>query len=244
VKVAARDPATDYLGSWAINDYLVIKANTHRLSSGAAYGASSITYRIYEDANSAEIVSDTSMDEFDSVTGFYLEQVQLTPAAGFEAGKCYTVLIQATVDGVSATKSDTFQIGLNAGKLAGNDLPTHADNVFDDLIEAAGEGSVLNLDASGNVTLADGTLTANKYDASTAWPLGGDVWTLLFGMVEADGAVYRWTENALEEGPSGTATLDANDFFRAKWQIAGVRDPNCTPDTWGGLLFNLRDAGW
>jgi hypothetical protein len=169
----------DYLGSWAINDYLVIKANTHRLSSGAAYSASSITYRIYEDDTSTEIVSDTAMTEFDSETGFYLNKVQLLAATGFEAGKCYTVLVKATVDGVSGTKSDTFQIGLNTGKLAGNALPTASSDVFDDLVTASGEGSTIALNASGQVTVGtnndktDYKLASDGLDSvSTAAPSG------------------------------------------------------------------------
>jgi hypothetical protein len=156
----------DYLGSWSIDDYIDIKANTHRLSSGAAYSATSITYSVYEDAatpTKLSTVGDVAMDEVGGVTGFYLKRLQLTAANGFEAGKHYTVLVQATVDGVVGTKSDSFQIGLNVGALDSNSLPTSAANVFDDLVTATGAGTTLNLDAYGNVTLSDASLTGAKY---------------------------------------------------------------------------------
>ena len=99
-----------YLGSWKMDDYLVITANTSRASSGAAYAATTITYRIYADDTSEEIVSDANMTLFDSETGFYLNRVPLTAAAGFEKGRCYTVLIKAIVDGVAGIATHTFQI--------------------------------------------------------------------------------------------------------------------------------------
>ena len=99
-----------YLGSWKMDDYLVITANTSRASSGAAYAATAITYRIYADDTSEEIVSDTDMTPFDSETGFYLNRVQLAATAGFVRGHCYTVLIKATVDGVAGVATHTFQI--------------------------------------------------------------------------------------------------------------------------------------
>ena len=100
-----------YLGSWAVDDYITITATTHRASSGAAYAATAITLRVYEDDTATEIVEDAAMTAFDSVTGLYASKIQLTAAAGFEAGKCYTALIQATVDSVTAITTHSFQIG-------------------------------------------------------------------------------------------------------------------------------------
>ena len=91
-----------YLGEYEIDDYIDIVATTHRFSSGAKYTASAITYRVYEEGSETEIITDTSMTNFDSQTGLYADRVQLTSAAGFEVGKGYVALIKATVDGVSA----------------------------------------------------------------------------------------------------------------------------------------------
>lgn len=99
-----------YLGEYLVDDYLVLTAQAHRFSSGAAYAPSAITYRIYEDATAAEIVTDTAMTAFDAVTGFYLNRIQLTAAAGFRTGYAYTVLIQATVDSVAAIVARHFRV--------------------------------------------------------------------------------------------------------------------------------------
>lgn len=99
-----------YLGSWKLNDSLVITATTCRASSGEACAATSIAYRIYKDDTNAEIVPDTAMTLFDTETGLYLNRIQLAGTAGFEAGHAYTVLVKATVDGVSGMMTHHFQI--------------------------------------------------------------------------------------------------------------------------------------
>jgi hypothetical protein len=102
-----------YLGSWKINDYLAIPATTHRFSSGAAYAPTSLTYTIYEDVSTTHLYENVDMvvaSPFDGIVGFYLAQVQLTAAGGFEKGKCYTIVLKATVDSVAAIAVHTFQI--------------------------------------------------------------------------------------------------------------------------------------
>ena len=100
----------DYLGSWNIDDYITITASMHDFNTGAAAAATGdVNIWIYKDATEAQIYDDT-MAAFDSITGLYLERVELTAAAGFEAAKHYTVLIQATVDGVAAITTHNFQI--------------------------------------------------------------------------------------------------------------------------------------
>lgn len=149
-----------YLGSWKIDDYITIPAHTTRFSSGAAYDATSITFRVYEDVTNTEIVSDTAMTKFDTETGFYLNQLQLTAAAGFEKGKAYTVLIKATVDGVAGTASHTFQIEAEVDANVVSDKTgyalsgTQTFNVTGDITGNL-SGSV------GSVTGAVGSVTGN-----------------------------------------------------------------------------------
>lgn len=134
-----------YLGKWKIDDYLQIPATTHKFSTGGAFNASSITYRIYEDGEGGsqedEIISDTNMTQFDSEDGFYLNREQLTSASGFEPNKCYTILIKATVDGISAIMIHTFQIEPDGVKLASDGLndisvtePTGVASTFREMI--------------------------------------------------------------------------------------------------------------
>jgi hypothetical protein len=117
-----------YLGSWKIDDYLTFPANTHLQSTGAAQDDdANPTFRVYEDETGTAIANG-SMAKLDdsSTTGFYSERIQLLTATGFEAGKCYTIYIEATVSSVVHTYSHTFQIQaevalhadwVNAGRL-------------------------------------------------------------------------------------------------------------------------------
>lgn len=106
-----------YLGEYEINEYLDLIATTHRFSSGAAYAPTSITYRVYENGSATEIITDTAMTNFDSVTGFYYDRIQLTAALGFEVGKSYVVLIQATIDGVAAIDWRSFRVKFPAANI-------------------------------------------------------------------------------------------------------------------------------
>src|SRR3990170_2644336 len=99
-----------YLGEYRIDDYVTLIATTHRFSSGAAYAPTAITYRVYEDATDVEIVADTTMTNFDTQTGFYLDRIQCTAAIGYEVGKTYTALIKATVDSIAAITAYTWRI--------------------------------------------------------------------------------------------------------------------------------------
>lgn len=108
-----------YIGSWAIDDLLTFVANTHDPSTGAATDADSApSYRVYENETGTAILNG-SMALLDSsnTAGFYSEQITLSAANGFEAGKCYSIYIAATVDSITATDNRTFQIEakVNAG---------------------------------------------------------------------------------------------------------------------------------
>jgi len=125
-----------YLGEYEIDEYIDLVATTHRFSSGAAYAPSAITYRVYEDGSATEFITDTSMTNFDSVTGLYYNRIQLTAAAGFEVGKSYVVLIQATVDSVTAIDWRSFRVkfpAVNVKQIEGSDpTDTIRDAVVDD----------------------------------------------------------------------------------------------------------------
>jgi flagellin-like hook-associated protein FlgL len=153
-----------YLGSWAIDDYLTITATTHSPTTGGAAAASAITLRIYEDDTADEIVEAASMTAFDSITGLYKTKLQLTAAAGFEAGKCYTALIVATVSDVTAITTHLFQIQAKTTAVTVSDktgYTLHAD--YNAAKTAAQEGDAM--------TLEDDAITAAKFDESTAFPL-------------------------------------------------------------------------
>ncbi len=99
----------DYLGSHAIDDYLTVMETLHDSSGDGVAATGAVDIWVYEDDTDVQIV-DLTMDAFDSITGLYEQKFQLTAATGFEAGKTYTVLIQATADGASGIITHTFQI--------------------------------------------------------------------------------------------------------------------------------------
>lgn len=103
-----------YIGAWDIDDYLTFECNTHDPETGASADADSApAYRIYEDETAGAILTGTlAVLDDANTTGFYSERIQLTAANGFELGKSYRIYIEATVGGITASKTDTFQIGL------------------------------------------------------------------------------------------------------------------------------------
>ena len=197
-----------YLGEYEIDEYIDIVAATHRFSSGAAYAPSSITYRVYEDGGTTEIISDTAMTNFDSVTGFYYDRVQLTAAAGFEVGKSYVVLIQATVDSVAAIDWRSFRVkfpAVNAKQISGS--ATAADN-----LEASALGIVTGAAATG--TLSTTQMTTNLTEATDDHYNGRIiVWTsgVLAGqatdITDYDGSSKMLTYTAVTEAPGNGDTF-------------------------------------
>lgn len=101
-----------YLGRWEINDLLTFAVNTHAAQTLAAADADNVpTYRVYKDETGAAIVTGSmaKLDDANTV-GFYSEQITLSAANGFEAGKCYTIYVSATVGGTIGTLSHSFQV--------------------------------------------------------------------------------------------------------------------------------------
>ena len=65
-----------YLGSWKIDDYVLIPVDTHRLDTGEVTDAdSNPTYKVYEDETASAIVSGTMAKLSD--TGHYTDRLQL-----------------------------------------------------------------------------------------------------------------------------------------------------------------------
>lgn len=84
-----------------VGDNLVFGVCCHDPDTGILTDASSPpTYRIYEDETATPILTGSmaKLDDADT-TGFYTELIACTALAGFEAGKTYTIYIEATVDG-------------------------------------------------------------------------------------------------------------------------------------------------
>jgi len=99
-------------GPFYIDGLLTWTVNTHAVTTGASTDADSVpTYRIYEDETGTAIATGSmaKLDDANTV-GFYSEQITLSAANGYEVGKCYSIYIASTVSGVSATKSENFNV--------------------------------------------------------------------------------------------------------------------------------------
>lgn len=130
-----------HLGDFRINDYVTFGVQLHRFSSGAVYAPTgNVTYTFYEDNSTSGAPTGGNLAQLNSKTGLYSARVQLTTAAGFEAGKDYFIHVEATVDGVAAAELfmfrvvgvptvDVVQIGGDAQ--SATDLKDFADDGYD-----------------------------------------------------------------------------------------------------------------
>jgi hypothetical protein len=226
----------DYLGSWAIDDYLTIMATTHSPTTGAAAAASAITLRIYEDDTADEIVEAASMTAFDSITGLYKTKLQLTAAAGFEAGKCYTALIVATVSDVTAITTHLFQIQAKTTAVTVSDktdYTLHSD--YDAAKTAAQAGDEMDLVNAPNATavaaIQSGLSTHSAADVKAAIEAGGSsIAQILADTGELQTNQGNWLT------ATGFSTHSAADVWAvATRQLTGTQTFNLTGNITGNL---------
>jgi len=129
-----------YLGSFIIDDTCTFYANSHTPATGAAVDADAVPgYRIYEDETTTPLLTGSMalLDDANTV-GFYSEQITLSAANGFEAGKSYCIRVTLVVGAVTGTQLQTLQIGarvdvrlLGGGVQSATDLKDFADTGYD-----------------------------------------------------------------------------------------------------------------
>lgn len=145
-----------------LGDNFTFYAATHTPSTGAAVDADAAPgYRVYEDESGTPLLTG-SMALLDDAgtTGFYSEQIAVTTANGFEAGKCYVVRITGVVSSVTGVALVPFQV------------QTY------DLDDVAIPGSAMTL-ASGAITaavVATGAIDADALAADAGTEIGTAVW--------------------------------------------------------------------
>lgn len=101
-----------WLGMVKLGETLTVYCNTHTPSTGAAVDADAVPgYRVYEDETGTPLLTG-SMALLDdaNTTGFYSEQIAVTAANGFEAGKSYSIRITGVVGGVTGVELHQFQV--------------------------------------------------------------------------------------------------------------------------------------
>jgi hypothetical protein len=98
-----------------------------------------------------------------NTTGFYSEQITLSAANGFEAGKCYTIYITAAVNSVTGGQHHTFKVEAapaTASALATVDsnvsaIKANTDNLPADPADQSELASLIAGIAGGGMTLED-----------------------------------------------------------------------------------------
>ena len=99
----------DYLGSFAVDDTVLISVPLNVVAGDANDADSAPILYIFKDDTSAAIWTGY-MVKFAGETGFYAKLITLSDANSFTSDGYYTSLITATVGGVTAKKKDNFQI--------------------------------------------------------------------------------------------------------------------------------------
>lgn len=149
-------------GTIKLGANLTFYANTHTPSTGAAVDADAVPgYRVYEDETATPLLTG-SMALLDdaNTTGFYSEQIAVTTANGFEAGKSYCIRITGVVGGVTGVELHYFNIQTRSA---------------DDLAYPATSGRSLDVDANGKVIL-QATQTGVTIPTVTTLTNVDDVW--------------------------------------------------------------------
>ena len=182
-----------YVGSYAVDDLLTFVVNTQAFATGTASDADSPpAYRVYENETPTPVLTGSmALLDGGNTDGFYSEQVALSAANGFEAGKCYSIYISATVGGVAGATHRTFQMqavptanqnadalldrsdGVKSGLTPRNALRLIAAAAAGKLSGAATPTNVIRnavADSKNRISAtvdADGNRTAISYDLTT-----------------------------------------------------------------------------
>lgn len=166
-------------GPHFIDDTLTFTVTTHRFDTGALTDADAVpAYRVYEDETGTAILTG-NMAKLDdaNTTGFYSEQITLSAANGFEAGKSYNVYVTAAVNSVTGGQSGAFKVSGNlaaavntiaSGAITAAAIATgaiDADAIAADAVTEIQSG-LSTLTASGLLT----TALADVYAANGAAP--------------------------------------------------------------------------
>lgn len=143
-------------GPHFIDDLLTFTVTTHRFDTGALTDADAVpAYRVYEDETGTAILTG-NMAKLDDAgtTGFYSEQLTLSAANGFEAGKSYNVYVTAAVNSVTGGQSGGFRVSGN--------LPAAVNTIANNAITAAAIATgAIDADAIADNAIDAGAIAAD-----------------------------------------------------------------------------------
>ena len=195
-----------YLGIVKLGANLTFYANTHTPSTGAAVDADAPPeFRVYEDETATPLLTGTMalLDDTNTV-GFYSEQIAVTGANGFEAGKSYCVRITGVVDDV--TGAEVHQFDVSAALL--DDIEAQTDD-----IGAAGAG-LTAIPTIANVTTVDSTTTIG---ATGLAAIAAAVWDALTSGLTTVGSIGAYILNYLDAKVSTVGGGTTEGIAAAVW---------------------------
>lgn len=213
-------------GPWYIDDLLTFTVTTHRFDTGALTDADAVpAYRVYEDETGAAILTG-NMAKLDdaNTTGFYSEQLTLSAANGFEAGKSYAVYVTAAVNSVTGGQSGGFKMsGVHPANLtqiggvaqSATDLKDFADDGYDPATNKV-QGLVL-ADAVTTVNgLAANVITAAATASDFGTEMAAAVWDRLTSALTTVSSIGKLLVDNIDATISSRSSHAAADI----WAVA------------------------
>lgn len=224
-----------------IDDVIHFDAVTHNPTTLEVSDADSApTYDVFEEATDTPILATQAMTKRTSLTGNYRGAITVSAANGFEAGKWYSVIVTAIVDGVTqkdvaktfrvgpaesvagVPKVDVSHLGGTAGTFAGGRPEVNVTHVNGNATSATagvlnvGVASIAN-NAITTASIADGALTAAKFAAGAfdaVWSVAARTLTTISGLATEIRAALGLATNNLDTQltglGSGQTTINGN----------------------------------
>ena len=210
----------------ALGDSLTFSVTTHDPETAAVTDATgSPTYRVYEEVTGTAILTGALSKLDDSnTTGFYAAKIDCTVENGFEAGKSYSIYVEATVNGVDGAISFGFRVtaastgtGARSVTITVNDGTTGLENAKVRVTQGA-ESHTSSTNASGVVTFS----------------LDDATWT-----VAITKAGYTFTPTTLVVNE----TLVVNGTETQTYSMTAVVTPSSAPGQVTGYLYCYDENG-
>jgi hypothetical protein len=227
-----------YLGDFAEDATLDFKWSTNDADGASITRGTNGTVSVYVGNSAAQLTTGlTDSEDFDSLTGVHHCRIDLSASATYAPGsECQVVLSAATIDGqtvnhvlahFSIERAGGVLALLKAGSVVAASV---TGNVGGNVTGSVGSlATQAKADVNAEADAAIETYHLDHLLAATYDPASkpGAADALLNELVESDGGVARFTENALEEAPTGgsaptvgeiTADIDANST-----QLAAIK---------------------
>jgi hypothetical protein len=196
-----------FLGSWDIDDVLRVHVQTSSVTTGAAVDADSVpTWRVYED-DTATPVTTGSFVTLNAQTGFYVANITLAAAIGYEVGKQYAVRTQVTVASIIGADVHSFQIQsevrLAAGAITAGVITAGALQGFT-LGSVAGTVGSVATTVNANVA----SVSAGAFQSVTIGSVAGTVGSVAAGVTISSTSRAAIVDEVWDEPKAGHTTAD------------------------------------